>query len=260
MHAGTRPPTSSASLRTGAELLLAHSRMQIQPFSAVLPRTKPKQPKVCTGGRGSQGLPVTLQIPFGTVSRTHKSSTWRGRGWWTSPRLCTLLQIHTSLQVHPDRACVASPQGQAGDSWRWGGTARPWHCFSGHYIPFTVPGAGEGGGQVLGPRGVGGDEGQVDVSLGAAAELALGLLRSFPQPLQGQLVAAQVNALHCHARLISLELALRCRVAWKSTSFKHQLEDSNSLADLQAQSTSWRRATLWQIYRHTDAIGTSWET
>jgi hypothetical protein len=40
----------------------------------------------------------------------------------------------------------------------------------------------------------GGDEGQVDFSLGDAGQLDLGFLSGFRQPLQGLLVFAQVNA------------------------------------------------------------------
>ena len=49
--------------------------------------------------------------------------------------------------------------------------------------------------QVLGARRIRRDEGQVDVRLGGAGQLALGPLSSLPQPLQGQLVARQVDAL-----------------------------------------------------------------
>lgn len=49
--------------------------------------------------------------------------------------------------------------------------------------------------QVLGTRGVCCDEGQVDICLGGGTQLTLGLLSCFPQPLNGQLVLAQVNAL-----------------------------------------------------------------
>lgn len=48
---------------------------------------------------------------------------------------------------------------------------------------------------MLGARGVGGDEGEVDVGLRGAGQLALGLLRGFPQALHRQLVLGQVNAL-----------------------------------------------------------------
>ena len=49
--------------------------------------------------------------------------------------------------------------------------------------------------QVLGTRGVGGDEGQVDFGLRRARELDLGLFGRFLQALQRQLVLAQVDAL-----------------------------------------------------------------
>ena len=49
--------------------------------------------------------------------------------------------------------------------------------------------------QVLGTAGVGRDEGQVDVGRLGRAELLLGLLAGFLQPLQGHHVLAQVDAL-----------------------------------------------------------------
>ena len=54
-------------------------------------------------------------------------------------------------------------------------------------------GPGEGQVQVLGPGGVGGDEGQVDVGAGAAGQVDLGLLGGFLQALQRHLVVAQVD-------------------------------------------------------------------
>ena len=49
--------------------------------------------------------------------------------------------------------------------------------------------------QVLRPGGVGGDEGQVDLGLLGGRQLDLRLLGGFLQPLQRELVAAQVDAL-----------------------------------------------------------------
>ena len=49
--------------------------------------------------------------------------------------------------------------------------------------------------QVLGAGGIRGDEGQVDVCLGGAGQLALSLLRRLAQPLHRQLVLGQVDAL-----------------------------------------------------------------
>lgn len=48
--------------------------------------------------------------------------------------------------------------------------------------------------QVLGPARIGGDERQVDLGLGRARQFDLGLLARFLQALQGQPVAAQVDA------------------------------------------------------------------
>ena len=48
---------------------------------------------------------------------------------------------------------------------------------------------------MLGTRGVGGDEGEVDLGLLALRELDLGLLGGLGQALQGLGVAAQVDAL-----------------------------------------------------------------
>jgi hypothetical protein len=48
---------------------------------------------------------------------------------------------------------------------------------------------------VLGPGGVGRDEGQVDLGLHGGGQLDLGLLGALLQALQGQLVVAQVDAL-----------------------------------------------------------------
>ncbi len=50
-------------------------------------------------------------------------------------------------------------------------------------------------GQMLRTGLIGGDERQVDLGLGGAGQLDLGLLGGFLQPLQRQLVAAQVDAL-----------------------------------------------------------------
>ena len=47
---------------------------------------------------------------------------------------------------------------------------------------------------MLGAFGGGGDEGKIDLTLGGAGELDLGLLSRFGQTLQGLLVAAQVDA------------------------------------------------------------------
>jgi len=48
---------------------------------------------------------------------------------------------------------------------------------------------------VLGTRSIGGDEGQVDFGLRRRAQLDLGLLGGFLQPLQRELVLAEVDAL-----------------------------------------------------------------
>ena len=48
--------------------------------------------------------------------------------------------------------------------------------------------------QVLGPRGVGGDEGQIDVAFHGRGKLHLGPFRRLLEALQGHLVAAQVQA------------------------------------------------------------------
>ena len=48
--------------------------------------------------------------------------------------------------------------------------------------------------EVLGPRGVGGDEGKVDVCRRRTRQLALGLLGGFPQALDSELVSRQVDA------------------------------------------------------------------
>mmetsp|Transcript_41040 Transcript_41040/g.73780 ORF Transcript_41040/g.73780 Transcript_41040/m.73780 type:complete len:238 (+) Transcript_41040:855-1568(+) len=53
--------------------------------------------------------------------------------------------------------------------------------------------AGHGGAQMLGTRGVGGDERQVHVSLHSRGQLALGLLAGFTKTLHGQLVARKVD-------------------------------------------------------------------
>ena len=47
---------------------------------------------------------------------------------------------------------------------------------------------------MLGPRGVGGDEGKVDVCRRRTRQLALGLLGGFPQALDSELVSRQVDA------------------------------------------------------------------
>jgi hypothetical protein len=49
--------------------------------------------------------------------------------------------------------------------------------------------------EVLGPGGIRGDEGQVDLGLDRAAELDLGLFRGLAQALDGHLVLAEVDAL-----------------------------------------------------------------
>ena len=54
--------------------------------------------------------------------------------------------------------------------------------------------AREHGVEVLGPGGVGGDEGQHDLGLLRGGQLALGLLRRFLEALQGHAVLAQVDA------------------------------------------------------------------
>mmetsp|Transcript_27894 Transcript_27894/g.70115 ORF Transcript_27894/g.70115 Transcript_27894/m.70115 type:complete len:574 (+) Transcript_27894:58-1779(+) len=55
-------------------------------------------------------------------------------------------------------------------------------------------GAGDGGAQMLGARGICRDERQVDVRLRGGGQLALGLLARLAQALHRQLVAAQVDA------------------------------------------------------------------
>ena len=56
-------------------------------------------------------------------------------------------------------------------------------------------GASDGHGQVLGARGIGRDEWQVDVGLGLEREVLLGLLGGLLEPLQGHLILAQIDAL-----------------------------------------------------------------
>ena len=56
-------------------------------------------------------------------------------------------------------------------------------------------GAGELHGQMLRSGGIGGDERQIDLGLGRRRQLDLGLFRGLLEPLQRELVAAQINAL-----------------------------------------------------------------
>jgi hypothetical protein len=56
-------------------------------------------------------------------------------------------------------------------------------------------GTGEAQAHVLGSAGISSDEGQVNIGLGCARQLALGLLAGLTQPLDGQLVACQINPL-----------------------------------------------------------------
>lgn len=61
--------------------------------------------------------------------------------------------------------------------------------------------ARDGHEQVLGPRGVGCDEGKVDLGGSRRGELALGLLGGFAQALYGEAVGRQVDALLLLERL-----------------------------------------------------------
>ena len=62
-------------------------------------------------------------------------------------------------------------------------------------------GASQGHREMLGARGIGSDEGKVDVGRGGGGELALCLLARLPQALDGELVLGEVDA------LLLLELA-----------------------------------------------------
>lgn len=94
-------------------------------------------------------------------------------------------------------------------SFRGGGLRCPIYSDTAGKNKWRKDGAGEGGGgwrsalgpgnrhaEMLGTRGVCGDERKVDVGVPGCRQLALGLLGSFPQPLYCQPVLGEVNALH----------------------------------------------------------------